>query len=353
MGHIMTMLNLSYWRPQMKHNKYEEIKILLLNNINVLVSGPAASGKSTVIIEACKELGYTLQFISCSQQMTVSHLLGFMSVDGTYIRTQFRNAIEYGYTFLLDEIDAASPNTLLVLNAVESGLVSFPDGVIEIHPNFRLCATANTIDSDNHSSYTGRNNLDEATLSRFDIIKFELDTNLEQSLVSKPVYHIVNLSRGILEKYNDPKVISMRDTIRYEKRAQIGLADRYYEKLLGYNTSYIEDLEIALKQKAPEEPSSETKVRVTNMKQSEANTLDELWEIIQNEATQSSSENITREEALEIARSIYGGAVIHDWVLHTNAPTSEDPYGKGYVLKSSNQVFEFNSDESDGIEIQF
>jgi len=275
----------------MKHSKYDEIKTLVENNINVLISGPAASGKSTTIMQVCDELDYDLKFISCSQQMTVSHLLGFMSVSGTYIRTQFRDAVEHGAVFLLDEIDAASPNTLLVLNALESGKVSFPDTVVPVHENFRLCATANTIDSDNHSAYTGRNTLDEATLSRFDVITFELDTELERSLVDPAVYRIVSHCRDVLASYNDPKVISMRDTIRYDKRASIGLADKYYEKLLGHNGHYITRLEELLNSAddANDAIPDNEKVKTKAMSQSDCNTIDELWSVIQNESVTTES----------------------------------------------------------------
>ena len=160
----------------MRHNKHEEIKILVENNINVLLSGPAGSGKSTLIQNVCDELDYELRFISCTLQMTISHLLGFRSVSGEYIRTQFRDAVEFGYVFMLDEIDSASQNTLLVLNSLDNGKVSFPDIVIDVHENFRLVATANTIGNNNHSAYSGRQQLDASTLSRFDIILIGSET---------------------------------------------------------------------------------------------------------------------------------------------------------------------------------
>jgi len=156
----------------------------------------------------------------------LSHILGFISVNGTYIPSTLRKCFDEkgeGGLMLFDEIDAGDPNVLLCLNTIENGYISFPDGLVKCHPDFRLIATSNP--PDQHSIYTGRTKLDGATLDRYDIIDVDRDDILEKSLVDIDTHQRMQLLRQIMNRNNASKVISMRDAIRYQQRKELKLLE--------------------------------------------------------------------------------------------------------------------------------
>ena len=181
--------------------------------------------------------------------------------------SQLRKAVEHGGLMLLDELDAGDPNVLLCLNTLENGYLAFPDGIVNTHPEFRLCATANP--SDEHQLYTGRSKLDGATLSRFDKVLIPRDPDLETLLTDKATSQEIQIMRNVLEDNNISKVLSMRDTIRLYKRKEIGLADDYEVSLLS-DDLLVKEYNTRLKKTRPKPTKT----------QSECNSIDELWEVV-------------------------------------------------------------------------
>lgn len=214
----------------MYHHMHSEAEKLVDNNVPVLLTGERGTGKTTLAKDVSKSLNLEFFSMSMTRQTTLSHLLGFMNVNGIYIPSQIRTAAENGGVVLLDEIDASDPNVLLCLNTIENGYLSFPDKVLDLHKNFRLVATCNP--QDNHRDYNGRSKLDAATLDRFDKIDIERDENLEKSLVDFSTYNHINLIRECLEENNSYTYLSMRDAIRYQTRKNLGLLDGFVERLL-------------------------------------------------------------------------------------------------------------------------
>jgi len=252
----------------MNHNKQEEVELLLKNNIPVLLEGPTGTGKTTILQKAAKAAGVSYSFIAGTRQTTVSNVLGFMSVSGTYVPSVFRKAYVEGHYFNIDEIDAMDPNALLVFNSLENNIVAFPDGYSEPpHKDFRLCATANPRDA--HDRHTGRAVLDEATLDRFDIITLNIDPEMEAKILSEDTFRELTAIRLAYNSLNIVKHISLRDGLRLDKRKVLGLADKYIDKLLNND----EDLTRVYTRYLPEKLIDQSKVE----------TVDELWNIIRKE----------------------------------------------------------------------
>lgn len=248
----------------MYHNKFNEIKTLVNHGIPVLLEGEKGSGKTTIAINIAKELELDFYSLSMTRQTTLSHLLGFMNVNGKYIESHLRKAAENGGLMLLDEIDASDPNVILCLNTIENGYITFPDKQVELHPDFRLMATSNP--QDNHKDYNGRAKLDASTLDRFDSIRVELDENLEKSLVDHYTYSRVQLMRKCLSNQNSSVSVSMRDTLRFDKRKELGLLDGYVERKL-------EKCLAALEQYKQEEPKLPKHSTIE-----ECETVQEVWD---------------------------------------------------------------------------
>lgn len=146
-----------------------------------LLVGPSGSGKTTVGVEYAESKGLEYVIQQGSAQLAVADLLGYKSIikfdaqatnDDLYVPSLLRDAVENGKVFILDEIDACNPNTLLCLNALKLKEVQFPDKLVKVHPDFRFIATANTLIED--EDYNGRSAMDKATLSRFCIIFYDL-----------------------------------------------------------------------------------------------------------------------------------------------------------------------------------
>jgi len=247
----------------MRHEKHEEVLALVNAEQPVLLTGERGTGKTTLVQNVAKSLEIPFYSLSMTRQTTLSHILGFMNVNGIYVPSQLRKAVESGGIFLLDEIDASDPNVILSLNTIENGYVSFPDQVVELHKDFRLAATSNP--QDNHRDYNGRAKLDAATLDRFDIVPIEKDDNLEKSLVDSNTYAHMQLIRTCLQEINSPTYISMRDSMRYQKRKDLKLLDSFVDRLLAKDTLALEKYK-ELKEDIPEL----TKV-------SECETLEDIW----------------------------------------------------------------------------
>lgn len=222
-----------------RHHRFNEAYKLVEADIAVLFTGEAGSGKTTLAEQIAEEFDNGFHSISMTRQTTLSHMLGFMSVNGTYVESAIRRACEFGGVMLLDEIDAGDPNCMLCLNTIENGYISFPDKVVKCHTNFRLIATANP--QDQHNFYTGRSKLDAATLDRFDNISVDRDNNLETSLVDVDTHKRMQLLRSVLKKHNSSKFISMRDAIRYQQRKDLGvLTDDFVHALTGRDDLVLE-----------------------------------------------------------------------------------------------------------------
>jgi cobaltochelatase CobS len=145
--------------------------------------GPAGSGKSYAAQSIAKALGLPFYFQPVGSQTTKFDLLGYLDATGSYITTHLRQAFEFGGVFLLDEVDAGNPNVLTVINGLlENGHGSFPDRIVERHPDFVMIAAANTYGRGADRLYVGRNQIDGATLDRFDCVDWDYDEELETSL---------------------------------------------------------------------------------------------------------------------------------------------------------------------------
>lgn len=323
----------------MHHSKYSYVRTVVESGMPVLLESEAGAGKSTLARQLASDLGLTFHSMSCTKQMSVNALLGFISINGVYIPTQLRTAFENGGLFLLDEIDAADPNVLLCLNTIENGFISFPDGIVQMHPQFRLIATANP--AGEHSTYTGRSKLDFSTLNRYFRIHLDRDPNLELSLTSTEIVQNVEYIRTLFREQGITKPITMRDTIRMYKLSQLGITDCVYtDVVLSEHPSLHEDFTRYQQQQSAE-------ARKASMTQTDATTVDELWEAIQRESKSSNADNeLKRQVVLDIINKYYNTptATLPQGYSITKNPTE---FSYEYTVKvPSGEVYTFDEKET-------
>lgn len=260
----------------MIHKQYNYIYKLIEANIATLLVGVAGCGKSTIAMQIAEELGFGFSSVSCTKQMSVNALMGFISINGIYIPSPLRKAYETGSVFLLDELDAADANVLLCLNTIENGFISFPDKIIEAHPNFRLIATANPLDA--HSTYTGRSKLDFSTMDRYFVVEIDRDDTLEILLTSQDLFDKISTARSIMTSNGVTKSITMRDSIRMHKLQSLNITNCIFEDIIfkevpSLYTEFVKQVEVIAKEKA----------KAFNT-QSDVTSIDNLFDVIQRES---------------------------------------------------------------------
>ena len=167
------------------HHKFPLLAAAVAARVNVMLVGPAGSGKTTAAAKAAETLG--IPFYGTGAINSEYKLTGFIDAQGRIVSTAFRRAFEFGGLFLFDEIDASLPSALLAFNAaLANDWMDFPDGCIQRHPDFRVVAGANTFGTGADRQYVGRNQLDAASLDRYAVIDWNYDEALEASLVGAP-----------------------------------------------------------------------------------------------------------------------------------------------------------------------
>jgi hypothetical protein len=176
------------------HKEFQTVVDLSQARMNVFIYGPTGCGKSHICGQVAKALGLSFAFVSCTSGMSEGVLGGRLLPVGTggkfaYVISEFVKAYEQGGVFLLDEIDAADPNVLLLVNsALANGHISVPnrpgEPYAKRHPDFVCMAAANTVGTGASRTYSGRNKLDAATLDRFQIgkVHMDYDERVEQGL---------------------------------------------------------------------------------------------------------------------------------------------------------------------------
>lgn len=210
------------------HRALPDVLRLAVAGVPVLLVGPAGSGKTHLASQVAKALELPFTFNSLSAGCTESHLIGRVlpQADGSwqYQPSPFVRTYRDGGVHLFDEVDAADPNLLVLINAaLSNGHLSIPftdQPPVQRHENTCIIAAANTFGFGADAEYVGRNQLDAATLDRYSVstVFIDYDAEMERSLVgcvlpSSDAKRLLDWGwgvRGVVQKNRLRRIVSTR-----------------------------------------------------------------------------------------------------------------------------------------------
>lgn len=212
------------------HAMLPTILTALMAGANPFLVGPAGSGKTTMGEQIAKVL--KRKFYMASRVTSEYKLTGFRDATGNVVRTAFREAFEHGGVFLFDEVDASDPDALTSFNAaLANGYADFPDGMVQRHKDFAAIAAGNTFGRGADRQYVGRNQLDAATLDRFQVFEVDYDERLEAQLSGDPEWtKRVQAIRAAVEAEKVRHVVSPRASIIGARMLAAGMERRVVEE---------------------------------------------------------------------------------------------------------------------------
>ena len=163
------------------HREFPNLLAMAQAQVNILMVGPAGSGKTTAAEMLSKALGLDFYFNGAID--TEYKLKGFIDAQGRLVQTSFRQAFEHGGVYLFDEVDASLPSATMAFNAaLANGWCDFPDRRVIKHPDTVIIAAANTYMGGATFEYVGRNKQDAAFADRFAVLEWDVDEALETAL---------------------------------------------------------------------------------------------------------------------------------------------------------------------------
>jgi nitric oxide reductase NorQ protein len=179
--------NNGYFAPAI----YEQAKNTVDLGINLLISGPAGCGKSRMVEEISKELSLEFFTISFAGGLRYAQVFGSTHLENgnsRWVPGPLIEAIQKPGLINLDEIFSADPDVLLGLNAIletNSRSILTPMGKINVHPDCKFVACANTIGRSSSRQYTGAQRTDDSLLDRFVTLAMDYDPILEKSIIKE------------------------------------------------------------------------------------------------------------------------------------------------------------------------
>lgn len=204
-----------------QHAIFDRVLKLVLAGESLFIVGPAGCGKTTLCAALAKAQQHDFTYLAGSAGQSESVVTGWLlpGEGGAFVYSpsEFVRLYERGNaTILLDEFCAFDPNMTIVLNAaLANGHFSVPqrrdNPLVKRGDNVVLIAADNTHGFGPDRIYSGRNQMDGATLDRFTIVEMDYDRALESRLGAA----------GGLTASEMADLWSLRDKVRENKLSRI------------------------------------------------------------------------------------------------------------------------------------
>jgi len=212
------------------HKCFEKVAKCSQLRQNVLLVGPAGSGKTTLAGQVAKALGLRFGYISLSGGISENNLTGWLlpiEAGGqfSYVPAQFVDFVENGGLYLLDDIGCAAPDVLAVLNAGLANRKMFlpqrtGNEALEFHKDFACIGATNQTHGD--INYTAQERMSAEMLDRFcaSTIKVDYDPNLEKKIINPDVLLWAKEIRLIIKRNKLERIMSTRAMIEFSRQAE-------------------------------------------------------------------------------------------------------------------------------------
>lgn len=212
------------------HCQFEQLLKIVQTGLNIYLTGPAGSGKTTAAKNCADALGVDFYFTGAIA--SEFKLTGFINANGKIVSTEFRKAYEKGGLFLFDEIDGSFPQAVLAFNAaLANDYMDFPDKRIKRHKNFYCIAAANTYGQGADRQYVGRNQLDAASIDRFVFVNWRYDEELERKLSDNDNWvDYVQSVRKAIENKEVRHIVSPRASFFGAELLRNGITQEFVEE---------------------------------------------------------------------------------------------------------------------------
>ena len=214
------------------HDCLEDVIQLAKARENILLVGPAGSGKTTLAGQVAKALDLRFAHISLSGGVSETNLTGTLlpiKAGGqfAYVSVAFVDLYENGGVFLLDDLGGASADTMLCINsALANGSMRVEHKIespeIKRHKDFVCIGATNVTHAS--ASYTGQEAIDLSVLDRFvtGTVTMDYSEMLEEKLIDDDV---LLWGRKIRQKIADKKIegriMSTRALVGFTKQKRL------------------------------------------------------------------------------------------------------------------------------------
>lgn len=158
---------------------YEDLEPIIATNMffPIYITGPTGNGKSTTVEQLCAKYNRGMIRVNLNSQSDEEQLIGTKTLVNGNIEIVYGPVLKAmldGQVLLLDEIDAANPNTILAIQGICEGkpyYFKLDDVWITPAKGFNIIATGNTKGKgSDDGQYIGTNVLNEAFLERFGLM---------------------------------------------------------------------------------------------------------------------------------------------------------------------------------------
>lgn len=239
------------------------IQLGVKNSFPVLLIGETGVGKTYSLFHIAKEQGKRIVRLSLNGEIGVNELLGKFLIKGgaTYWQDGVLvEAMRNGWWIIFDEINAALPEVLFVINPLlddsRSVVLAEKDGEQVIpHSDFRIFATMNPCDE-----YAGTKEMNKALLSRFPIVlyysNYPPDTEIEivkyQSGIDDTIARVmIDVGNALRKLKSDKEIyhtVSTRDIVNWARVLNCNgntIAEAFEFSIL--NKASVEERELIIK----------------------------------------------------------------------------------------------------------
>lgn len=201
------------------HEKFQRVANYINCGFNVMLVGPAGTGKNVLCKQVAEFLGY--EYFQANAVQQTYQLDGFIDANGTYQDTEFYKACKSAsegkdVLFVFDEIDGSNAEVMVRFNdALSSYKLEFPVETLDFRGHMHFVSCANTWGTGASFEYVGRNQLDAATLNRWVNVEIDYSPAVEEAICDdSELLEFCRAFRNAIRRNNIQHIVSYRDIER-------------------------------------------------------------------------------------------------------------------------------------------